>query len=109
MAEVVARAHLDPASFKRLEFVVLAPQYSIAKGTFSKELELESIRSKVKKRVDAYVGELDDWYFNHFEPTINCITVKSLSWESALRWISKYKPELDDELHSFYELCLKFK
>lgn len=109
MAEVIARAGLDPASLNRLEFVVLAPQYSIDKGTFSKELELESIRSKVKKRVDAYEGELDDWYFNRFETTMDCIKVKSLSWESAIGWISKYKPELDEELHSFYDLCLKFK
>ena len=108
MAETIARAGLDPASLNRLEFVVLAPQSSIDQGTFSKELDLESIQSKVKKRANAYEGELDNWYFNHFKPTLNCITVKSLSWESALEWISRHKPELDQELKAFYDECLKY-
>ena len=109
MAEVMARADVDPASLKRLEFIVLAPQYSIDKGTFAKEISLESIQSKVKKRVNAYEGELDDWYSNYFEPILKHINIISLSWESALGWISKNKPKLDEELHSFYDLCLKFK
>jgi hypothetical protein len=109
MAEVMARAKVNPASLNRLDFVVLAPQYSIDKGTFAQELEVESIQTKVKKRVDAYEGDLDDWYFNHFEPTLKCINIQSLSWESAIGRISNYKPELDEELHSFYDLCLKFK
>ena len=109
MAEVMARAGVDPVTLKRLEFVVLAPQYSIDKGAFAKEIDPESIQSKVRKRVDAYEGELDGWYKDHFEPTLNCINVKSLSWESALGWISKYKPELTIELQSYYDLCLKYK
>lgn len=109
MAEVMARAGVDPASLKRLDFVVLAPQYSIDKGTFKREIDPESIQSKVRKRVDAYGGELDDWYKEHFEPTLNCINIKSLSWESALGWISIYKPELTAELQSYYDLCLKYK
>jgi len=109
MAEVIARASVDPSSLNRLDFVVLAPQYSIDKGTFAEELELESIQTKVKKRVNAYEGDLDDWYFNRFEPTLKSINIQSLSWESAIRWISKYKPELNEELHSFYDLCLKYK
>ena len=109
MAEVIAKAGVDPALLQRLDFVVLAPQYSIDKGTFTEELNLESIQTKVKKRVDAYEGELDDWYYSHFEPTIKCINIQSLSWESALGWISSFKPELDEELHSYYDLCLKFK
>lgn len=109
MAEVMARAGVEPSALDRLAFVVLAPQYSIDKGTFRKELELASIQSKVKRRVDAYQGELDGWYNNHFEPTLQCITLQSLSWESALGWISGYKPELDAELCSFYDLCLTFK
>ena len=43
MAEVIARAGKEPSGFDRLEFVVLAPRYSIDKGTFSDELTRSSI------------------------------------------------------------------
>lgn len=109
MAEVMARAGVNPTSLKRLEFVVLAPQYSIDKGTFAKEINPESIQSKVRKRVAAYEGELDDWYKDHFEPTLNCINIQSLSWESALGWISDHKSDLTEELKAYYDLCLKYK
>ena len=109
MAEVTARAGVDPASLNRLEFVVLAPEYSIEKGTFIREIDPESIQSKVRKRVDAYEGQLDNWYKDHFEPTLNSINIKSLSWESALKWISQYKPELSADLYEYYDLCLKYK
>ena len=109
MAEVIARAGVDPATLKRLEFVVLAPQYSIDKGTFAKEIDSETIQSKVKMRVDAYGGELDNWYINHFEPTLNNIDIKSLSWESAIEWISDYYPSISKQLQAYYDLCLKYK
>jgi len=38
MAEVMARASVKPASLVSLSFVVLAPQYSIDKGTFANEI-----------------------------------------------------------------------
>jgi hypothetical protein len=109
MAEVIAKAGVDPASLERLCFVVLAPQYSIDKGTFTKELNPESIQSKVKKRVNAYGGQLDDWYENAFKPTFDHIKVKSLSWESTLDWICDHNPGINKDLRSFYNLCLEFK
>jgi len=109
IAEVLAKAGIEPSSLVRLSFVVLAPQYSIDKGTFTREIDPESIQSKVRKRVNAYGGELDDWYKDHFEPTLNRINIQSLSWESALGWISKYKPVEAVKLKEYYELCLRYK
>lgn len=109
MAEVIARAGIDPASLDRLAFIVLAPQYSIDKGTFAEEIDPASIRKKVRKRVDAYDGQLDDWYKVHFEPIIETIKIKTLSWESSLDWISDHRPDITEKLKVYYGLCLKYK
>jgi hypothetical protein len=108
MAEVIARAGNDPSSLDRLDFIVLAPKYSIEAGTFSKEMNRGSIRSKVQRRVTEYGGELDDWYSKHFEPTLDALRLHSLSWESVIEWIREEKPEPAEKLLKFYELCLEF-
>ena len=108
MAEAVAQAGIKPSSLDRLDFIVLAPQYAIEKGTFSREMERNSIRDKVKRRMDAYDGELNDWYFDHFIPTLEKINIESLCWENTFKWISHHKPEIGDQLIPFYDLCLKF-
>lgn len=109
MAEVLKMTGKDPSSLKRLEFIVLAPQYSIDKSTFSEEMDKASIRSKVQKRVAGYDGERNDWYRNHFEPALENIRLHSLSWESALEWISDHNPGVANQLGEFYDLCLQFK
>ena len=67
-----------------------------------------SIRSKVQKRTSAYDGQLDDWYRDYFEPTLERIRLHSLSWESALEWIGKHKPNVSEKLEEYYDQCLKF-
>jgi hypothetical protein len=71
MAEVLNQAGINPLSLERLSFIVIAPQYSIDKGTFAEELERKSIRLKVKKRVAAYKGDLDNW-FSKLDSTRKC-------------------------------------
>ncbi|MFV1950159.1 MAG: hypothetical protein ACC633_09570 [Anaerolineales bacterium] len=108
MAEVVAQTGIKPSSLDRLDFIVLAPQSAIEKGTFSKELDPNSIQEKVKKRVDAYGGDLDDWYIDHFMPVLEKINIESLTWETSLKWIGQHKPEIMDQLADYYDLCLKY-
>jgi hypothetical protein len=108
MAEALARGNIRPATLERLDFIVLAPRYSIFEGTFSDEMQPASIRSKVQKRVSAYDGELKDWHTEHFEPTMERIRLLTLSWESAVEWICKKKPEIEEQLVGFYDLCLEF-
>lgn len=108
MAEALAAGDINPSTLERLEFVVLAPQDSIDCGTFSKELEPESIRSKVEKRVAAYGDELKSWHLGYFEPTIGRIRVLSLSWESAIEWISDKRTDLRDRFDAYYDRCLEF-
>jgi hypothetical protein len=109
MAEVIARAGVEPSRFDRLEFVVLAPQYSIEKGTFSDEMRRSSIEEKVRKRVDAYDGGLDLWFEQRFAPLMNVIELRTLSWEDAIAWIREHKPGVAEQLSAYYGLCLNFK
>jgi len=108
MAEVVAQAGIKPSSLNRLDFIVLAPQYKIEKGKFSREMDPNSIHDKVKKRVDSYDGVLNDWYIDYFMPVLENINIKSLSWETTLKWFVQHKPEIKDQLVGFYDLCLKY-
>ena len=113
MAEVMAKAGIDPASLDRLDFLVLAPKAAIGKGVFSEQLKRSSIRSKVEMRISEYDLEyrekLEIWYENYFKPTIVRIKLHCLSWEDAIDWISDNKPGIAEKLKEYYELCLRFK
>jgi hypothetical protein len=108
MAEVIAQAGVEPSRVDRLEFVVLAPQYSIEKGTYSDELRRSSIEEKVRRRVDAFDGELDMWFEQSFTPLMDVIELRPLSWEDAIEWIRAHKPAVAEKLSEYYDLCLKF-
>lgn len=108
MAEVIVRTGVSPSSFSRLDFNVLAPMHSIEQGTFSEEMEKCSIRSKVKRRVSEYGGELDTWYKNHFIPILDRMELHSISWEDAIEWIGSEKDIAAKELSDFYNRCLEF-
>ena len=109
MAEAIKSAGREPSKLDCLDFIVLAPQASIEKGIFSEEMDPNSIRSKVQKRTLAYDGQLEDWYRKHFEPTLERIRLHSLSWESALEWVSDKKPEIANDLSQYYQRCLQYK
>lgn len=108
IAEVLARSEIKATDLSRLDFVVLAPQYSIDKGTFAEEISPDSIKSKVEQRVSEYDGALDQWLEQHFLPTLGRIELHSLSWEEAIEWIGENSPEVIDDLKEFYHLCLEF-
>ncbi len=109
MAEVIARTGKEPSMFDRLNFVVLAPQYSIEKGTFSDEMRRSSIEEKVRRRVDEYDGKIDRWFEQSFAPLMDVIELRALSWEDAIEWLRERKPGVAEQLSEYYDLCLKFK
>jgi len=108
MAEVMNRAKVNPPQLDRLNFIVLAPGYSIAGGIFSKEMKRSSIQAKVRRRVLAYEGKLDWWYANTFEPVMDKIQVHTLSWGEVIDWISKNNPENVGPITKYYKSCLEF-
>ncbi len=108
MAEVLERTDFADTEHTRLDFVVLAPQYSIDKGTFAAEMSSSSIKSKVERRVSEYDGDLDQWFEERFLPTMSRVKLYSVSWEEAIGWIGDNSPEVADELSEFYGQCLDF-
>ena len=108
IAEVLAKAEINPTALNRLDFVVLAPQQVIKHGTFSAAMDLESIQSKVQRRVAAYEGQLDRWYTDRFEPMLAHLRLHTLSWESTIIWIGDHKPHAADELTAYLQSCLDF-
>lgn len=108
MAEVLRRANRPPHEMEKLAFIVLAPQRSIAAGRFSRELDPAGMRGKIRDRVAAYDGDLDDWYDEWARPTLASISVHALSWERAIHDLGEMKAEAARSLQAFYELCLDF-
>jgi hypothetical protein len=62
IAEVFHRANIPPRSSIQIGFYVLAPKSQIEQGRFSKVMKHSSIQGKVKRRVQEYGGEKDEWY-----------------------------------------------
>jgi hypothetical protein len=108
MAEVLARSDAEATNLERLNFVVLAPQYSVDKGTFAEEMKPISIKAKVDMRVSEYDGDLDQWFEDHFTPTMNRVELFTISWEETIQWIGEHSSKATDELAEYYKQCLDF-
>jgi hypothetical protein len=108
IAEVLSLANRQVDFFSRLGFYVLAPEDQIKSRTFSNQLEKRSIKEQVKRRIDPYNGERDDWFRNWFIPTFEVIDIRSLSWESILDNISEMDSEIGELLNAYYSQCLTF-
>jgi hypothetical protein len=108
IAEVLRRAGRSPSALSRLGFYVLAPESQIGRGIFEEQLKPESIQQKVKRRVDSYAGERDDWYSEWFQPTLARIEVRAASWEDLIGGIGEEDPAAADSIRAFYERCVAF-
>lgn len=108
MAEVLSRSNMSPRKLKKLAFIVLAPMHWIEAKRFSNEMNRNKMRSKIKNRVDAYDGDLDDWYKEWAKPTLASISIHTISWEQAIFDLKKQKSKAAASLQQFYERCLKF-
>ena len=108
MAEVLKRANIQPGKLTKLDFIVLAPAYSIKKGTYHKLVQPDSIREKVGRRVAAYGGDLDSWYTQYFEPLMKVLCLHILSWEDVIGFVGTKKPDVKKSLDDYYERCLEY-
>jgi hypothetical protein len=108
IAEVLKRADWSPNSFTQLGFYVLAPEDQIKSRTFSRLLDKQSIKDKVKRRISSYKGERDDWYKDWFTPTVEVIDIRSISWEAILDFINEQDSKTGDSLEEYYSHCLTF-
>lgn len=108
MAEVLHRAERSPWDMDRMGFYVLAPEEQIKSGIFEKQMQRESIREKVEKRVSAYDGEKDEWFEAWFTPLIGLVDLGVFSWEAIIDQIGKIDSEVFTAIQDFFALCLQF-
>jgi hypothetical protein len=90
-----------------LSFYILAPRSQIEKGVFRQELSKESIRNKVERRTQEYQGKYDDWWADWFYPTLECIHIDIISWESIVACIAQCDPPSGNSLQEFLTFCLQ--
>lgn len=107
MAETMKRAPCSPSKFTSLGFYVLAPQAQIEQGIFAADLNRDSIKGKVERRVREYGGQ-DDWLRQWFIPVLSNIKIEALSWEELIVTIRNRDPDAGHELDEFYKLCLQY-
>mgnify|MGYP005851033369 CR=1 FL=1 len=111
MAETIRlNKEVNLRDIENLAFIVLAPRGKIKDGDFSDEMEIESIKNKVKDRVEEYKGNKNskyytEWYYSCFSPLIDKIKIHKLSWETA---IEKLPDVSKEKLNQFYQLCFKY-
>jgi len=108
IAESLRRAGREPGQTDDLAFLVLAPRARIDDGVFAWDTTIDAIRRKVRRRVEDYAGERDAWFHDWFEPTLERIDVRSLSWEDLVDVIAFHDPESGQLIDSFYGKCLRF-
>ena len=106
MANMLFQKDVRPESLERLGFYIVAPRRQIAAGVFGGRVSKDSIRAQVVRRVAQYRGERDTWLREAFEPTLGCIELGVLPWESLIEYIQSEEPQ--SGLLAFYERCIAY-
>lgn len=115
MAETIQRnKKVSLKDIKSLAYIVLAPAGKFEEdpndrgnSDFWTLVNRESIKKKVKSRVEIYkgYGDYENWYYQCFEPTLEKTTLEVMSWETVIENLSG-GPK--DEVERFYKRCLTF-
>lgn len=108
IAEVLRTSDRRPGDMTHLTFHVAAPQQQAASGVFEDLVTKESIKRKVRRRVEEYGGERDEWFERWFLPTLEQVEVGVVSWEAILSEVVSKDDEFGGQLHDFYQSCLRF-
>jgi len=108
VAEVLRRAGREQEEMDDLGVVVIAPQARVDDGIFAWDTTADAIRRKVRRRVEDYAGERDDWFRGWFEPTLRRVDIRCLSWEDVIDVIAFHSPVSGQLIDSFYGKCLEF-
>jgi hypothetical protein len=108
IAEALRRAERDPASMDELAFLIVGPKARVDDGAFVWDTSVDAIARKVRRRIEDYAGERDEWFRDWFEPTLRRIDVRSLSWEELIEAVSFHNPEEGQVIDAFYGECLRF-
>lgn len=109
IAEVISRAGRKIGKIDNVGFFVLAPQTRIEERVFSKQMDVDSIRSIVKRRVSEYEDQdKESWYVDKFIPVVKDMKIREISWEEVIEIISDNDKKAGDQLQEFYKKCIDF-
>ncbi len=108
MAYVLGDAEIRPDSLDTLGFYVVAPEVRIKEPAFSPYMTREHIEKTVKRRVDEYDGERDEWFKDSFLPTLERIDIDTIAWEDIVSEITGQDATYGAALLEFYRECLRF-
>ncbi len=108
VTETLRRANCYPVDMDQLGFYVLAPEAQIASHAYAEQINREAIRQKARQRVAAYGKTHKEWYSEWFRPTLEQITIDTLSWEALLHTIQQRDPAAGQVFDRFYQQCLQF-
>jgi hypothetical protein len=108
MAEVLRIAKIKPEEMSTLAFYVTAPRSQIEDGVFTTPMSRDSIQATVKRRVDEYDDDKQDWYDKWFHPTFQRMDIQTIAWEDLVDEIQQVDPAFGVELAAFYAKCLTF-
>lgn len=108
IAELFCRAGLSPSDEFHVAFCLLAPRSQIDARVFATEMDRQSMRAKVERRVEEYGGAKDEWYSRWFEPTLQRVAVETISWEQLIGTIGEHDRPAAGTIGAFYQRCIEF-
>ncbi len=82
LAHVAAEAGVAPGSLSSYGFWVFAPQKRL--GEFTSLATAESIKAKVRERVEQFGDDKIEWYNGIFLPHLESMSVGTMAWEDLL-------------------------
>jgi len=108
MAHLLEVSKIRPESLTTLSFHVIAPANRIKQGIFSKQLDKDSIRDKVRHRAEVFGAVHRSWLGSWFEPALERMTNSALSWEELLSTARVVDEPSGLKLKEFFDQCLTF-
>jgi len=113
MARTIEASRIRVSDMDDLGFYVIAPRRQIVRGVYADNLKPLSIKGKVEARIEAYRGNdeayerLLVWKKMYFEPVLNRIQLRSISWEDTIERMAIISPE-KAAIKEFYKNCLRY-
>lgn len=101
LAHVAGEAGIAPGSLSSYGLWVIVPRKRL--GEFTSLATADSVKAKVRKRVDQFGDDKIEWYNGIFLPHLESMSVGSMAWEDLL---SAMESEgAGTEFRQFYQEC----
>jgi hypothetical protein len=113
MAKTIEDSRLSVNKVKDLGFYVVAPLDQILRGVFAEYMKTLNINDKVEARIEQYADDSEayekllTWKKRYFEPVLNRIQLRSISWEETIERLTLISPE-KATVREFYAKCLEY-